>query len=125
MNLLAKEVVMNVFLIESNPLITSWLKLQSEALKHSFYSLTKINEAGYFISDLKPDVIVVTGEILDAEWEIFENYLNEWPEIQKIPLITMGQKSLKAVQYPMLRGHIPKPINPERFHKQVSDLLSL
>ncbi len=114
---------MFLFYIDSNPLITSWLKEQALAAGDKFYSLKTLKESGYFLFDLKPDVLVVDSEILKNEKEHLLNAQASYEGLFAIPLVTVGRESVEGNFGMELKGHIPKPINPAQFFRQVREII--
>ncbi len=115
--------LMFLFYIDSNPLITSWLKEQAALSGDKFYSLSTLKEAGYFLFDLKPDVLVVDCEILKNEKEFLLDAQAKYDSLFSLPLVTVGRDSVEGNFGMEIKGHIPKPINPAQFFRQVKELI--
>jgi hypothetical protein len=114
---------MFLFYVDSNPLITSWLKEQAPVGGDKFYSLATLKESGYFLFDLRPDVLVVDSEILKNEKEHLLNAQASYDGLFAIPLVTVGRESVEGNFGMELKGHIAKPINPAQFFRQVRELI--
>lgn len=123
--LFGKDHTMFLFYIDSNPLITSWLKEQAIVSGDKFYSLDSLKEAGYFLFDLKPDVLVIESEILKNEKEFLLKAQAEYESLFSLPLITVGRESVEGHFGMVLMGHILKPLNPDLFFKQVKEILKI
>jgi len=113
---------MFVFLIDQNPLLTQWLKRQAEARGVPFYSLSSLEEAAYFIHDLKPDVLVFDGASLKGA-EKFLAEVESYPEIKSLPMIGLGSSLPEWAGNFVVKGLIKKPLNPEHFHAEVEKLV--
>lgn len=123
--LIGKDHFMFLFYIDSNPLITSWLKEQALVSGEKFYNLDSLREAGYFLFDLKPDVLVIESEILQNEKEYLLKAQAEYSSLLSLPLITVGRESVGGNFGMQIVGHVPKPLNPDQFFKQVKEILKL
>lgn len=114
---------MFVFLIDSNPLISVWLEAQAKARGDKFYSLKELAAAAYLLHDLAPDVLVLDGATAQATSTSFLDALREYPELAQLPVLGFGDVLPEWCGALNVRGHIPKPVNPELFHGQVLALL--
>jgi len=121
----SKDQPMFLFYIDSNPLITSWLKEQALSKGHKIYTLSTLKDAGFFLHDLKPDVLVIESEILKNEKEFLIHAQNEYPDLFAISLITIGKEEVTGHFGMELKGHIQKPMNPSEFFEQVQRILNL
>jgi CheY-like chemotaxis protein len=114
---------MFVFLIEANPLISVWLKHQVEACGDKFYHLASLKDAAYFIQDLNPDVLVIDGQTAQKDAGEFVMGLKEFPHIKNIPTIGLGLGLPEWAGLLNIKGQLSKPLNPEKFHAEVRELL--
>ncbi|MBY0518093.1 MAG: hypothetical protein K2P81_14385 [Bacteriovoracaceae bacterium] len=114
---------MFVFLIDSNPMITDWLKKQSAQLHFPFYSLKSLKESLYFIQDLAPDVVVIDEKSVDLTNEDLVSALIEYPLLKEIPVIGFGKTLPEWMGRLNMKGHLSKPVDPSTFHALVKELL--
>jgi hypothetical protein len=114
---------MFVFLIDSNPMITDWLKEQSAQFNYPFYSLKSLKESLYFIQDLTPDVVVIDAKSVDLTEQQLASALAEYPLLQNLPFIGFGQALPEWMGRLNIKGHLPKPVDPSLFHEKVQVLL--
>ncbi len=115
---------MFVFLIDQNPLITEWLKRQALLRSVPFYAMDSLKEAAYFINDLSPQVLVLDGATI-VEGEDFLREIEAYPLIQQLPVIGLGAPLPAWSQALKIRGHLAKPLNPERFHEDIAKILGV
>ncbi len=114
---------MFVFLIDSNPMITDWLKKQSAQYNYPFYSLKSFKESLYFIQDLAPDVVVIDANSVDLTEIDLASALSEYPLLKDLPFIGFGKELPEWMGRLNIKGHLSKPVDPSTFHALVKALL--
>lgn len=114
---------MFVFLIDSNPMITDWLERQAKARSERFYSMSSLLDAPYFIQDLLPDVVVLDGKTVQKDAEEFIAAIEDHPHLRVVPVIGLGDALPEWCGALNLKGHLPKPLDPSKFHDDVKKLL--
>lgn len=114
---------MFIFLIDANPLISEWLKRLADKTGQRFYHLGKLDEAAFFIDDLRPDVVVLDGETAAKSQGEFLQNLSEFPFVKEVPVVGLGAPLPEWVGHLNIRGHLQKPLNPAQFYEKVRALL--
>lgn len=114
---------MFIFLVDSNPLISEWLHKLAEKRAQRFYHLPKLDQAAFFIHDLRPDVLVLDGLTAAHSSEQFLQELNEFPFLREVPVVGLGRALPEWVGQLNIKGHLNKPLNPATFYDQVQALV--
>lgn len=114
---------MFIFLVDANPLISEWLERLAAKSEQRFYHLPKLDEAMFFIDDLRPDVLVLDGATATRSEGLFLDALKEFPFLETVPVVGLGAPLPEWVGKLNIRGHLAKPLNPAHFFEQVKALL--
>lgn len=114
---------MFIFLVDGNPLISEWLQRLADKTQQRFYHMANLDEATFFIDDLKPDVLVLDGATAMRSEGQFMADLVEFPFIKDLPVVGLGATLPEWVGALNIRGHLGKPLNPAEFYDNVKALL--
>lgn len=111
---------MFVFLVDANPLLSAWLTKLAPREGHRLYHMATVADAPFFVTDLKPDVLVLDGSTLREGEEVFRKAWEASPALRMLPLVGLGE-ALPGWLSP--RGHMPKPLDPSQFFGRVAELV--
>ncbi len=111
---------MFVFMIASNPLLPLWLAKLAPMEGCRFYHMDKLEDAPFFIQDLKPDVLVLETSMVVGQEAAFRRAWAENPALAQIPVVGLG---LGMPPWLATRGCLPAPHDPSRFFSALRELV--